>query len=64
MHLVRMNIEMLVAKGRKPRQHGVDLDLAGDEGVEGLGVLGGAGHPNSPWFVTPYRLCRARLSRQ
>jgi hypothetical protein len=46
---------MLVAEGGEPRQHRVDLDLAGDEGVEGLGVLSvRGGSSGAPWFVASF----------
>ncbi len=40
--LVGMGVEMVIAEGLQPRQHRVDLELGGHEGVKGFGIVGGA----------------------
>ena len=39
-HLVRRDAEVVVGEGRKALQHRVDLAFAGDEGVQGVAVVG------------------------
>jgi hypothetical protein len=48
--LVRMGLEMVIAQGLQALQRRVDLELGGHEGVEGLGIVGGAagGHDGCP----------------
>jgi hypothetical protein len=40
--LVGVGLEMVVAQGLQALQHRVDLELGRHEGVEGLGIIGGA----------------------
>ena len=40
--LVGMGLDMVVAQGLQALQHPVNLELGGHEGVEGLGIIGGA----------------------
>jgi hypothetical protein len=42
MDLVRVGLEVVRAQGGEAFQHGIDLELGGDEGVEGFGVVAGA----------------------
>jgi len=39
--LIRMGVEMVRAEGCQARKHRVELDLRGEEGVEGLGIVSG-----------------------